>query len=108
MADYYDKPCDWEKQEKEYNERWAKYCRHNNAYNIVCGQLREYYNWVEENYEFDPPENTTRQQNNFRIMDTVKMYSTNKTNEKNNDLYEYAYIDSGSDTFGIGGNAWVH
>ena len=54
-----------------------------------------------------PPENTMRQQNNFRIMDTVKMYSTNKNNEKNNDVYEYAYIYSGSDTFGIGGNAWV-
>ena len=46
MTDYYDKPCDWEEQEKEYNEKWAKYCRHNNAYNIVCGQLKEYYNCV--------------------------------------------------------------
>ena len=35
------------------------------------------------------------------------MYSASKTKERKNDPYEYAFIDSGSDTFGIGGQAWI-
>jgi hypothetical protein len=40
-------------------------------------------------------------------MDTVKMYSTHSPLEGEQSGYEYAYIDSGSDTFGIGGKAWI-
>ena len=54
-----------------------------------------------------PGEQDTRNQNEYRIMDTVKMYSSHSTDEGEKSGYEYAYIDSGSDTFGIGGKAWI-
>ncbi len=39
-----------------------------------------------------------------RVLSTVKMF--NQYNPESKSLYEYGYIDSGSDTFGLGGNAW--
>jgi hypothetical protein len=44
-------------------------------------------------------------QNQKRFVDISKLNAKHITEEKS--IYEYGYIDSGSDTFGIGGKCWV-
>ena len=107
QADYYDKPCDWMIQDHEYNQSMFRYRRQMQSYDDICETFFAFYEWAEAFYKSTSHRSETRQHNNFRQMDTVKMYSTRKSNDKYSDPYEYAYIDSGSDTFGIGGNAWI-
>ena len=47
-----------------------------------------------------------RKANITRYVDTSKLYSKKRTDECG-DKYEYGYIDSGSDTIGIGGHCWI-
>jgi hypothetical protein len=104
LGDKYDRPCDWGEQASKYNMKMNVYKANRRRYERTLQLCNNLSTWAGA-YLTDP--NMMRHQMNYRLMDTVKMYTTNCKDENNDDGYEFAYIDSGSDTFGIGGKAWV-
>ena len=108
FGDRYDMPCDWMDQENQYKRELAQYHKEQLVYERAQTKYKNLFDRVIGPMSTVPNrDQDTRKQNEYRIMDTVKMYSTQSTDEGEKCGYEYAYIDSGSDTFGIGGKAWI-
>ena len=108
FGDRYDKPCDWMQQDDKYERDMSQYHKDLAVYNKAQRHFKELIDRVIGPMSTVPNnEQDTRKQNEYRIMDTVKMYSNHSTEKGEMSGYEYAYIDSGSDTFGIGGKAWT-
>ena len=78
---------------QQYQKNMEKYDRHTR-------KLRELYAWA----VFAKPRHFA--QYTVRYMDTARMYTITHE-EQDNHQYEYAFIDSAADTFGVGGKAWV-
>jgi hypothetical protein len=83
----------YEKDLQDYQARLSKYQR-----NYM--KLTELYDWAVQDKLRNAMQYSTR------YMDTAKMFSK-ITQEEPEDTYEYAFIDSAADTFGVGGKAWV-
>ena len=106
FGDRFDKSCEW--MQHEYEREMTQYHKSLAVYNKAQQEFQDLFDRVIGPMSTVPnKEQDTRKQNEYRIMDTVKMYSSHSTDEGEKCGYEYAYIDSGSDTFGIGGKAWI-
>ena len=85
---------------ERFIEDREQYIKNMQKYDRCTRKLRELYAWA----VYAKPRHAA--QYTVRYMDTVRMYTMTQE-QQNNNQYEYAFIDSAADTFGIGGKAWV-
>ena len=82
---------------EQFKQNWMNYEKNIQKYERNLVKLNELLSWARQQRE------RRMNQYNKRYMDTARMFS--KQQQKGG--YEYAFIDSGADTFGIGGKAWI-